>query len=90
MIPLRVVLADGTRRNVDARPFAIELWERETKQKLSNIPEGIGAGDLLRMAYYELKLQGEDVGKYEDWAKAVRDISEDDDPKDDELQAPPS
>lgn len=90
MIPLGIVLEDGTRRDIDARPFAIELWERETKQKLSQIGDGVGAGDLLRMAYHELKLSGEDVGKYEDWAKTVRDIAEDDDPKADEPLAPPS
>jgi hypothetical protein len=90
MIPLNVTFADGQRANLEARPFAVELWERETKQKLSALSDGVGAGDLLRMAYYELKLSGEQVGKYDEWAATVKDIIEDDDPKEDAGPASPA
>jgi hypothetical protein len=81
MIPLHVVYADGSSVDLDARPFAIELWERETKQKLFGLAEGAGLGDLMRIAYHELKLSGEQLAKYDDWAATVASILETDDPK---------
>jgi hypothetical protein len=81
MIPLHLAYADGTTADLDARPFAIELWERETKQKLFGLAEGAGLGDLMRIAYHELKLSGEQLGKYDDWATTVLSILETDDPK---------
>jgi hypothetical protein len=81
MIPLSVQYANGGRVELDARPFAIELWERETKQKLFGLPDGAGMGDLMRIAYHELKLAGEALPKYEDWAATVTNIVEVDDPK---------
>jgi hypothetical protein len=87
MIPLRVHYQDDTSVNVDARPFAIELWERETKQKMFNLAEGAGMGDLMRIAYHELKLSGEAVGKYDEWATTVKSILEEQDPKEGAPQA---
>jgi hypothetical protein len=81
MIQLNLTLDDGTTVEVDARPFAIELWERATKQKLFGLAEGAGMGDLMRIAYEELKLSGETLPKYDDWAATVRNILEVDDPK---------
>jgi len=81
MIPLHLTYADGTKVDLDARPFAIELWERETKQKLFGLAEGAGLGDLMRIAYHELKLSGSDLGKYDDWAATVSSILETEDPK---------
>ena len=89
MIPLEVSLADGTHLSVDARPFAIELWERETKQKMFGMADGFGMADLLRIAYHELKLSGETVGKYDEWAATVASIMEEPDPKDEPAQALP-
>jgi len=82
MIQLHLTYDDGTKVDVDARPFAIELWERATKQKLFGLAEGAGMGDLMRIAYEELKLSGETLPKYDDWAGKVRNILEVDDPKD--------
>jgi hypothetical protein len=81
MIPLRIKYADGTDVNLDARPFAIELWERETKQKMFGLADGAGIGDLMRIAYHELKLAGNTLGKYDDWAATVTTIAEVEDPK---------
>jgi hypothetical protein len=89
MIPLNITLGDGTDLTVDARPFAIELWERETKQKMFGMADGFGMSDLLRIAYHELKLSGETVGKYDEWAASVSSIMEEPDPKDDQPQARP-
>jgi len=90
MIPFNVEFADGTRQTVDARPFAIELWERETKQKMFALADGAGLGDFLRIVYYELKLSGAEVGKYDDWAATVVSIIEDEDPKAPAGQASPA
>ena len=87
MIPLNIKYADGTAVNLDARPFAIELWERETKQKMFGLAEGAGLGDLMRIAYHELKLSGETLPKYDEWAATISSIIEDDDPKE---AAPPA
>ena len=89
MIPLRVEYADGTVFDIVARPFAIELWERETKQKLFGLGEA-GMGDLMRIAYHELKLSGETLGKYDDWAVNVTSLIEEPDPKDEEPDQPPT
>jgi hypothetical protein len=82
MIQLTLTYEDGTKTDVDARPFAIELWERHSKQKLFSLAEGAGMGDLMRIAYEELKLSGETVPKYDEWAAKVTNIVEVDDPKD--------
>ena len=82
MIQITLTLEDGEKVDVDARPFAIELWERATKQKLFGLAEGAGMGDLMRIAYEELKLSGHDVGNYDKWAATVRSVVEVDDPKD--------
>lgn len=87
MIPLNIEFADGRKQTVEARPFAIELWERETKQKMFGMADGFGMGDIMRLAYHELKLSGETLPKYDEWAGSVASIMEDDDPK--EGQAPP-
>jgi hypothetical protein len=87
MIPLHVRYQDGTEVDLDARPFAIELWERETKQKMFGLAEGAGMGDLMRIAYHELKLSGETLGKYDEWASKVVSILEVEDPKE---AAPPA
>jgi len=81
VIQLHVTLQDGTELDVDARPFAIELWERATKQKMFGLADGAGMGDLMRIAYEELKLSGETLPKYDDWAGTIRAISEVEDPK---------
>ena len=81
MIPLHVAYADGSSVDLDARPFAIELWERETKQKMFGLAEGAGMGDLMRIAYHELKLSGETLPKYDEWAATVASIAEESDPK---------
>jgi hypothetical protein len=81
MIQLALTYADGTKVDVDARPFAIELWERATSQKLFGLADGAGMGDLMRIAYEELKLSGVTVGKYDEWAGNVTNILEVDDPK---------
>jgi len=90
MIPFNIELADGSKRLVDARPFAVELWERETKQKMFGMADGFGMGDMMRIAYHELKLSGQDVGKYDDWAATVVSIIEDEDPKEDAGPASPA
>lgn len=82
MIQLTITYADGEKVDVDARPFAIELWERATKQKLFGLQDGAGMGDLMRIAFEELKLGGAEVGKYDDWAASVKSVIEVDDPKD--------
>ena len=82
MIALTLTYEDGSKVDVDARPFAIELWERATKQKLFNLAEGAGMSDMLRIAYEELKLSGEQPGKYDEWAATVRSVIEVEDPKD--------
>lgn len=82
MIQVHLTYQDGTKVDVDARPFAIELWERDTKQKLFGLADGAGMGDLMRIAYHELKLAGEPVGKYDDWAATIASVLEVDDPKD--------
>jgi hypothetical protein len=82
MIQLNLTYSDGTKVDVDARPFAIELWERHSKQKLFGLAEGAGMGDLMRIAYEELKLSGETLPKYDEWAASVANILEVDDPKD--------
>jgi hypothetical protein len=87
MIPLHLRYADGTEVNLDARPFAIELWERETKQKMYGLAEGAGMGDLMKIAYHELKLSGDTVPKYDEWAATVASILEEPDPKE---AAPPA
>ena len=90
MIPFTVQLAGGETRTVDARPFAIELWERETKQKMFGMADGFGMSDMLRIAYHELKLSGTDLPKYDDWASTVVSIMEDEDPKEDAGPASPA
>jgi hypothetical protein len=87
MIPLHLTFADGSKVEVDARPFAIELWERDTKQKMFGLAEGAGMGDLMRIAYHELKLSGETLPKYDDWAATVVGIVEESNPKADAPQA---
>jgi len=82
MIQLTITYADRTKVDVDARPFAIELWERHSKQKLFSLADGAGMGDLMRIAYEEIKLSGEDLPKYDEWAAKVINIVEVDDPKD--------
>jgi len=82
MIPLNLELANGDKLVVEARPFAIELWERDTKQKMFGMAEGFGMGDMMRIAYHELKLSGENLPKYDEWASSVASIMENDDPKD--------
>jgi len=89
MIPLDLTFADGSRRHLEARPFAIELWERDTKQKMFGLAGNLGMGDIMRIAYHELKLSGEDVVKYDDWAATVTNIVEVDDPKATDPQTPP-
>jgi hypothetical protein len=81
MIQVTITYEDGKSVDVDARPFAIELWERNTKQKLFGLSEGAGMGDLMRIAYEELKLAGKTTEKYDDWATKVRNVVEVEDPK---------
>jgi len=81
MINLTVTYQDGREQLVRARPFAIELWERASGQKLFSLADGAGIGDLLRIAYEETKLGNRDVGKYEDWAATVANVAEAPDPK---------
>jgi len=90
VIPLHIEFADGSKRDVEARPFAIELWERETKQKMFGMSEGFGMGDMMRLAYHELKLSGETLPKYDEWAATVSSLMEDDDPKDPAEAAQPA
>jgi len=90
MIPLNLTLSNGEKLNVEARPFAIELWDRETKQKMFGMNDGFGLGDMMRIAYHELKLSGQTVPKYDEWAATVASIMEDNDPKDQEGQEPPA
>jgi hypothetical protein len=82
MIEVTVTFEDGSSADVSARPFAIELWERATKQKLFKMDAGVGLGDLMRIAYEELKLQGEQLAKYDEWAATIKNVVEVDDPKD--------
>jgi hypothetical protein len=82
VIQVTLTFDDGGKVDLDCRPFAIELWERATKQKLFGLEAGAGLGDLMRIAYEELKLGGTDVGKYDDWAATIRNVVEVDDPKD--------
>jgi hypothetical protein len=89
MIPLHLELTGGEKVTVEARPFAIELWERDTKQKMFGMAEGFGMGDMMRIAYHELKLQGQTLPKYDEWASTVASIMEDEDPKDLKGQEPP-
>jgi len=90
MIPLHLELTDGTVLDIEARPFAIELWERDTKQKMFGMTDGFGLGDMLRIAYHELKLSGQTLPKYDEWAATVATIMEEDDPKDPSAQEPPA
>jgi hypothetical protein len=90
MIPLHLELTGGQKIVVEARPFAIELWERDTKQKMFGMAEGFGMGDMMRIAYHELKLSGETLPKYDEWAATVTTIMEDDDPKELKDQEPPA
>jgi len=89
MIPLHLELAGGDKVTVEARPFAIELWERETKQKMFGMSDGFGMGDMMRIAYHELKLSGQTLPKYDEWAATVASIMEDEDPKDQQVPEPP-
>jgi hypothetical protein len=81
VIQLNLEFDDGTGTVIDARPFAIELWERATNQKLFGLKTGAGLGDLMRIAYEELKLSGEKLGKYDEWAATIKNVVEVDDPK---------
>jgi hypothetical protein len=90
MIPLHLELSTGEKVTVEARPFAIELWERETKQKMFGMSDGFGMGDMMRIAYHELKLSGQTLPKYDDWAATVATIMEDEDPKGQEGQEQPA
>jgi hypothetical protein len=89
VIQVTLTFEDGTVASVDARPFAIELWERNTSQKLFGLADGAGMGDLMRIAYEELKLCGKTTGKYDEWAATVRSVIEVDDPKVLEQEATP-
>jgi hypothetical protein len=81
VINLTVTYQDGREDLVRARPFAIELWERASGQKLFALAEGAGIGDLLRIAYEEKKLANREIGKYDDWAATVATVGEIADPK---------
>ena len=88
MIRLTVTYLDDRSEDVRARPFAIELWERASGQKLFSLAEGAGIGDLLRIAYEEKRLTNRDLGKYDEWAATVAAVSEASDPKDPEATPP--
>jgi hypothetical protein len=90
MIPFDLTMAGGERVHLEARPFAIELWERETKQKMFGMADGFGLGDMMRIAYHELKLSGQTLPKYDEWAATVSNIAEADDPKEPAAPAPPA
>jgi hypothetical protein len=81
MIQVTLTFDNGETIGVDARPFAIELWERNTQQKLFSLPNGAGMGDLMRIAYEELKLAGKTAVKYDEWAATVTNLVEVEDPK---------
>jgi hypothetical protein len=88
MINLSVTYQDGREDLVKARPFAIELWERASGQKLFTLADGAGIGDLLRIAYEEKRLSNRDIGKYDEWAATVATVSEAPDPKASEAPQP--
>jgi hypothetical protein len=81
MIQVTLTFDNGESIGVDARPFAIELWERNTQQKLFSLTNGAGMGDLMRIAYEELKLAGKTAAKYDEWAATVTNLVEVEDPK---------
>jgi hypothetical protein len=76
MIPLSLRYEDGTVEDMVCRPFAVELWERHTKQKAHVLADGSGVGDMLRIAYEEKRLADPHMPKYDDWAKTIVNINE--------------
>lgn len=74
-LTIEVTTADDT-FTVTTTPWVIMLWERRYKAKVSNLGNGVGAEDLVYMAYEGAKMAGHTVPiNFETFAQSVRAIT---------------
>lgn len=81
-IQIDVTTEQGT-SSTTVLPVDFMTWETQTKQKIGNLANGIGMGDLLRLAYASLIRQRVIALPFEEWAATVHAIEDrdDEDPK---------
>lgn len=73
-LSISVTTAD-TAFTVTTTPWVIMLWERRYKAKVSNLGNGVGAEDLVYMAYEAAKMAGHTVPiNFEAFAQSVTSI----------------
>lgn len=72
---IEVTTSDDT-YTVTTTPWVIMLWERRYKAKVSNLSNGVGAEDLLFMAWEASKMAGRQVPiSFDSFAQAVVNIT---------------
>jgi hypothetical protein len=72
-IPLTVHYVDGTSVEVETRPASIMRWERASGRRMSDLGEGVGMEDILRLAWETLRLDST-VDPFDRWVDRVADV----------------
>ena len=76
-LPITLTFDNGTTATIMAGPLAIMRWERRYKTKVSRwATDGIGAEDLLYLAWEGLRIGGAPTpASFEEWAATVYEIT---------------
>jgi hypothetical protein len=71
-----IVTTDAGDTTVAISPLAQVMWEKDTGQKLSDLQNGTGMGDLARMVWHQLRAQNlvDRAVEFEGWLAGVIDL----------------
>jgi hypothetical protein len=84
-IPLTVEYADGTTEDITPSPMAIIGWEKWSGRKMTDLTSdsgGIGMGDMVFMAWEQVRLSGRTTEEFDHWATSLADINPKENPED--------
>jgi len=73
----KVEFADDSTAQVTISPLAIIGWEKWSGRRMSDMGSegsGVGMGDMCRMTWEQLHLQGDTDEEWDDWVKRLVDI----------------
>lgn len=78
---MRVEYHDGSEVRLTVSPLAIIGWEKRTGKKMTDLGGGgVSMGDMVTMAYEQVRLSGGTDDDYEVWAASLADIDAEDMP----------
>lgn len=77
-VPLTVEYQDGTTEDIIPSPLAIIGWEKWSHRRMTDLSSdagGMSMGDMVYMAWEQVRLSGRTSEEFDAWAASLADIS---------------